>query len=136
MSVDLDNPRPECEDYARLLAAALDERNTLREQLSFMRDGWRPFGGRGCVLCVYDGGGFKRACKLHEWADANWTAGENDAAEAIAAKMQARVDLIAEEVRVGIALFGQEPASAKEMRVLLEWIDTLRTGAWREETAG
>ena len=154
MSVDLDHPSPECADYARLLETATAERNALRaelasvckerdvasaradkaeEQIAFMRDVWSPFGGRGCALCVYEDGRFKRNCKLHEWADANWTAGENDAAEAIAAHMQARVDLIAEEVKTGLALFGYEPASVKEMHILEEWIEVLRTGAWRKD---
>lgn len=154
MSVDLDHCSPECADYALLLEAVTKERNALRTELAgiskerdeasvraalaeellvFMRDTWRPFGGRGCSLCVYENGVFKRKCKLHEWADANWTAGEDDAAEAIAWHMQVRADLISEEVKAGLRLFGEEPASAKEMRVLLEWIEVLRTGAWRKE---
>ena len=126
LAVDLDIERKECN-------AASARAEEAEEQLAFMRDRWSPFGGRSCSLCVYEDGVFKRNCKLHEWADANWTAGENDAAEAIAAQMQVRVDLIAEEVKTGQALFGQEPASDKEMRVLLEWIEILRTGAWRKE---
>lgn len=49
------------------------ERNDLRarvgqlqEQIEFMRDGWSEIGARACPACLYEGGKFIRACKLHE----------------------------------------------------------------------
>lgn len=47
------------------LRAARHDLAEARENLTFLRDGWSEFGGRGCPACVYDNGRFIRPCKLH-----------------------------------------------------------------------
>ena len=37
-----------------------------QETIVYMRDGYSPFGARGCAICLYENGKFIRWCKLHK----------------------------------------------------------------------
>ncbi len=75
--------------HEQQLAKVCEERDHLVNAIEFMR-GYKGIEARGCVLCVYENGVFKKRCQMH--SDLDRIKKERDGLAAMLAKVKGGLD--------------------------------------------